>query len=392
MVKRTKKQMIDMDSLFSGATQVHQLSQAEEQIQQLQKEIEELREQDVVPEAQLAQLRNQLQSQSGIKKIELSQIRPNPAQPRQTFLPNSIQAIASSLQREGQLQPVILIELKPDEEYLLFDGERRWRGANLLEWETLEAVIIHKPQQEDILHRQALLTSLHREDLNPLDKAEAIIKEIGQITKIAGEEIPRLLSTACRRLTKQGKLTQLSQAITGSDQLQQEILTNLELSKTEQAIVTELLILQLNPASVDANIFPMLNLADDLKAAIRKQGLKSSQAIALGQLSSKNLKISEKKALEIRSLATTKVMDEQLSVIQTRKLVKEIKEAHRTDSTPKVSNGSVTTVAKGMKKLSPEFLAEIKTVQLETLQQLMKQKLKEIDEILEQRKDNSSEV
>ena len=389
MAKGTKKPMIDMDSLFSGATQVHQLSQAEEQIQQLQKEIEELREQDVVPEAQLERLRNQLQSQSGIKKVELSKMRPNPAQPRQTFLPDSIQAIASSLKREGQLQPVILIELKPESEYLLLDGERRWRGANLIEWETLEAVIIQKPEQADSLHRQALLTSLHREDLNPLDKAEAIIKEIGQITKIGGEQIPRLLSTACRRLTKQGKLTQLSQAITGSDQLQQEILTNLELSETEQAIVAELLILQLNPASVDANIFPMLNLADDLKSAIRKQGLKGFQAIALGQLSAKNLNKSEKKALEIRSLAITKVIEEQLSVIQTRKLVKEIKEAHRSNSTPKVNNGSVTIVAKGMKKLSPEFLAEIKTSQLETLQQLMKQKLEEIGQILEQRQDNT---
>ena len=389
MAKGTKKPMIDMDSLFSGATQVHQLSQAEEQIQQLQKEIEELREQDVVPEAQLERLRNQLQSQSGIKKVELSKMRPNPAQPRQTFLPDSIQAIASSLKREGQLQPVILIELKPESEYLLLDGERRWRGANLIEWKTLEAVIIQKPEQADSLHRQALLTSLHREDLNPLDKAEAIIKEIGQITKIGGEQIPRLLSTACRRLTKEGKLTQLSQAITGSDQLQQEILTNLELSETEQAIVAELLILQLNPASVDANIFPMLNLADDLKSAIRKQGLKGFQAIALGQLSAKNLNRSEKKALEIRSLAITKVIEEQLSVIQTRKLVKEIKEAHRSNSTPKVNNGSVTIVAKGMKKLSPEFLAEIKTSQLETLQQLMKQKLEEIGQILEQRQDNT---
>ena len=356
MAKRTKRQMIDMDSLFSGATQVHQLSQAESQIQQLQQEIEKLREQDVVPEAQLETLRKQLKSQSGIKKVNLTKMRPNPAQPRQTFLPDSIQAIASSLKREGQLQPVILIELKSDEEYLLFDGERRWRGAKLLEWETLEAVLIPQPQQKDILHRQALLTSLHREDLNPLDKAEAIIKEIKQITKLAESEIPRLLSTACRRLTKQGKLTQLTQAISGSDQLQQEILTNLELSQAEQAIVSELLILQLNPASVDANIWPMLALASDLKAAIRKQGLKSSQAIALGQLSSKNLNLSEKKALEIRSSVTTKVINGQLSVLQTRKLVKEIKEAHRTDSTLKVSNGSVSTVTKGMKKLSPEFL------------------------------------
>ena len=189
MAKRTKRQMIDMDSLFSGATQVHQLSQAESQIQQLQQEIEKLREQDVVPEAQLETLRKQLKSQSGIKKVNLTKMRPNPAQPRQTFLPDSIQAIASSLKREGQLQPVILIELKSGEEYLLFDGERRWRGAKLLEWETLEAVLIPQPQQKDILHRQALLTSLHREDLNPLDKAEAIIKEIKQITKLAGQNV-----------------------------------------------------------------------------------------------------------------------------------------------------------------------------------------------------------
>ncbi|MGK7918059.1 MAG: hypothetical protein AB4038_21400, partial [Prochloraceae cyanobacterium] len=86
-----KKQLVNMDSFFSGAEQIHQLSQAEEEIRRLRTEIEELRAAGSVPETQLSNLRAHLKSHSGIVSIPLNQIQPNPAQPRQTFLPESIE-------------------------------------------------------------------------------------------------------------------------------------------------------------------------------------------------------------------------------------------------------------------------------------------------------------
>jgi len=289
--------------------------------------------------------------------------------------------MAYSLLRDGQLQPVILLE--QGEQYLLFDGERRWRGARELGWEALKAVIIPKPEA---LHRQALLTTLHREDLNPLDKAEAIVLEIANTTQLKSEEIVRILSAVIRRLTKQGKLTELSGVVTASQASQEELIGTLNLSESEQAIISELLVLQLNPASIDANIFPMLTLLPDLKTAILKQGLKGSQALVLQQLSAKNLEVKPKKADSLRQQATTKVIQEKLSVTQTRTLVREILRTHKTSSREASSpTKSVSTVTKGVEKLSLELLATLETPKLEDLQQLLEKKLEDIGAVLKQR-------
>jgi ParB family chromosome partitioning protein len=377
-----RKEIVDMDSFFSGAEQIHNLEKAEAEIVRLKEEIEQLRELSSTDlETPIETLRQQLKSQSGVLEISIAQICPNSSQPRQTFLEESVQSMAHSLLRDGQLQPVIL--LSSGEQYLIFDGERRWRGARELGWETLKSVIIPKPEA---LHRQALLTSLHREDLNPLDKAEAIVLEIANTTQLKSEEIVRILSAVIRRLTKQGKLTELSGVVTASQASQEELIGTLNLSESEQAIISQLLALQLNPASIDANIFPMLTLLSDLKTAIREQGLKGSQAMVLQQLSAKNLEVKPKKADSLRQQATTKVIQEKLSVTQTRALVREILRAHKTSSREAgAPTKSVSTVTKGVEKLSLELLAALETSKLEDLQQLLEKKLEDIGEVLKQR-------
>nr|WP_242045769.1 MULTISPECIES: ParB/RepB/Spo0J family partition protein [unclassified Calothrix] len=209
-------------------------------------------------------MRKQLESHSGILSIPLEQIEPNPEQPRQTFLPESIESMSRSLSRDGQLQPIILIQR--GNHLLIFDGERRWRSAKILGWPTIQAVIIPEPVT---LHRKALLTSLHREDLNPLDKAEAIVREISTITGLDAQDIPRLLSTVIRRLNAQKRIKPVLELVTADIKEQEQELEILDISESEKAVLRVLLDLQLNPASIDANIFPMLSLAEDLKIARR---------------------------------------------------------------------------------------------------------------------------
>ena len=108
------------------------LSEAESEIQELKAEIEELRKSGSTElESQLTALREQLESASGILSISLDQIQPNPEQPRQTFLPESIESMSRSLASDGQLQPIILIQRG---DLVIFDGERRWRSAKNLGW------------------------------------------------------------------------------------------------------------------------------------------------------------------------------------------------------------------------------------------------------------------
>ena len=371
----------DITDYFSSAKQSQQLSAAEEEIQRLKAEIEQLRNSgETELEAQLAQLRNQLQSQSGILSIPLDQIQPNLEQPRQTFLAESIESMSRSLEKDGQLQPIILMQR---ENLVLFDGERRWRSAKALGWQTLTAVVIPEP---DALHRKALLTSLHREDLNPLDKAEAIVREIETNTGLTGSDIPRILSTAVRRLGAEKRMNAVVELITATVEEQQQGLSALALDEKERAVFGVLLDLQLNPASVDANIFPMLSLADDLKSAIREQGLKGVHAIALSKLSVKNLGVSEEKAKEIRVKTTQQVISEKLSASQTRKLVGEvIAEEALPNSTSTAKTKPVSVETSRLQKLSIESLQAADPEQLVEFQEVLRQKLAEIEAVLQQK-------
>ncbi len=370
----------NLTNYFSGAKQSQQLSEAEEEIQQLRAEIEELRDKNSGElERQLEELRTQLQSQIGILSIPIEQIEPNIEQPRQTFLPESLESMSRSLTSDGQLQPVILIQR--ENHLLIFDGERRWRSAKALGWQTLSAVIIPEPTG---LHRKALLTSLHREDLNPLDKAEAIARELSTITGLELQDIPRILSTVVRRLNSQKRITSLVDLITADAKKQEKELESLDLSDSERAILSLLLDLQLNPASIDANIFPMLSLAEDLKLAIRA-GLKGVHAMALQKLSAKNLGLTEQKAQLIREKTTQKVVAEKLSVIATRKLVAEVITSH---SQSEVANTTrkkaVLQVSRRLEQLSLETLKQANPTELIDLQEVLRKKLVEIEQVLKQ--------
>ncbi|MDF1556044.1 MAG: ParB/RepB/Spo0J family partition protein [Deferrisomatales bacterium] len=97
-------------------------------------------------------------------------IRPSPHQPRQEFPDEAIQELADSIREKGLIQPVIL-RRGQDGRYELIAGERRWRAAQRAGLTELPAVL-RDADEEDVLEL-ALIENLQREDLNPLDQAEA---------------------------------------------------------------------------------------------------------------------------------------------------------------------------------------------------------------------------
>ncbi len=97
-------------------------------------------------------------------------IRPSPHQPRQQFPDEAIQELADSIREKGLIQPVIL-RRGQDGRYELIAGERRWRAAQRAGLTELPAVL-RDADEADVLEL-ALIENLQREDLNPLDQAEA---------------------------------------------------------------------------------------------------------------------------------------------------------------------------------------------------------------------------
>ncbi len=113
---------------------------------------------------------------NGFQLIEIKKIQPNPDQPRQTFSQESIEELAASIKEKGVLQPVIVS--KKGEGYILICGERRLRATTLCGLERIPAIIKDLAPQEFL--EWGLIENIQREDLNPLEEAQAYQKLMEQ--------------------------------------------------------------------------------------------------------------------------------------------------------------------------------------------------------------------
>lgn len=103
----------------------------------------------------------------------LSEISPNPSQPRQTFDDTSLAELAASLKTDGLMQPLVV--RKNGTGYSLIAGERRFRAAKLAGLTDVPIVVMDNVDDVRVLEL-ALVENIHREDLNPMELAEAVQK------------------------------------------------------------------------------------------------------------------------------------------------------------------------------------------------------------------------
>lgn len=103
-------------------------------------------------------------------RVAVTEIRPNPDQPRRHFDESALQALADSLRRHGLLQPLV-VRRAPGGGYELIAGERRLRAAQRAGLETVPVLVRDAGPQERL--ELALVENLQREDLTPLEEAEA---------------------------------------------------------------------------------------------------------------------------------------------------------------------------------------------------------------------------
>lgn len=103
------------------------------------------------------------------QELPIDAISPNPHQPRKAFDSNSLHELAASIRQSGVLQPVVVRQY--GDGYQLVVGERRWRAAQLAGLRTIPAVTREVTDAECL--ELALIENLLREDLNPMEEAEA---------------------------------------------------------------------------------------------------------------------------------------------------------------------------------------------------------------------------
>jgi ParB family chromosome partitioning protein len=122
-----------------------------------------------------------------LRELPIELVKPNPNQPRTKIDPEALAGLASSIETNGVVQPLLVRPL-PDGSYELIAGERRWRAAQSAGLEKVPAVV----RDQELAQRLqvALIENMVREDLNPVDEARAcaaLVDELG----LSKEELAR---------------------------------------------------------------------------------------------------------------------------------------------------------------------------------------------------------
>ncbi len=146
----------------------------------------------------------------GLQQLRLSEIRPNPYQPRKEFKLEELSELQASLKASGLLQPITVRPSPAGTGFELIAGERRFRAATALGWTDIPAVV--RTIDDKTLLTLALIENLQRSDLNPLEEAEGykrLVDEFALSHTQVGEVVGKDRSTVANLL----RLLQLPAAV-----------------------------------------------------------------------------------------------------------------------------------------------------------------------------------
>jgi ParB-like partition proteins len=195
---------------------------------------------------------------NGVLDIKITNIEPNNNQPRKYFDDEKLNQLAESVKTHGVVQPIIV--RKEGDIYRIIAGERRWRAARLAGLDTVPAIV--KDVSNKQLMEMALIENIQREDLNPIEEAEAF-----------------------NRLMKEFSMTQ--------EQLSATV------GKSRSAI---------------ANSVRLLALCEDVKKLVETGELSNGHARALLAIENKDIQLK----------LATQIIERNLSVRETESLIKRI--------------------------------------------------------------------
>jgi len=139
-----------------------------------------------------------------VHKILISDITPNPDQPRREFQVEQINELAESIKRHGILQPIIVV--KNGDSYKIVAGERRWRAASVAKLEHVPAIVRSLEELEQV--ELALIENIQRVDLSPLEQALAVLK-LQQEFNLTLDDIAKKLGKAPSTVSNLTRLLQL---------------------------------------------------------------------------------------------------------------------------------------------------------------------------------------
>lgn len=140
--------------------------------------------------------------------VKITQVEPNRKQPRKKFDEDSLQELADSIKQFGMLQPILVQDKK--DHYEVIAGERRWRAAKLAGLKEIPVIIRDYSEQE--IAEISLIENIQREDLNPIEEAQAYKRLLTEF-QLKQDEVAEKVSKSRSAVTNAIRLLKLSEEV-----------------------------------------------------------------------------------------------------------------------------------------------------------------------------------
>jgi ParB family chromosome partitioning protein len=151
---------------------------------------------------------NNEEKEGGVTVVRLTEVEPNPLQPRKYFDTEPLEALAESIAQHGIIQPIVV---RPkDGMYMIVTGERRWRAARMAGLSEVPVIIIEADDKKAA--ELALVENLQRKDLNPVEEAHAYADLIEEYS-YTQEEIAKKVGRSRSSITNSLRLLDLPESI-----------------------------------------------------------------------------------------------------------------------------------------------------------------------------------
>lgn len=140
--------------------------------------------------------------------VKITKVEPNREQPRKNFDEDALQELADSIKQFGLLQPILVQDRK--DYYEIIAGERRWRAAKLAGLKEVPVIIRNYSEQEIV--EISLIENIQREDLNPIEEAQAYKRLLTEF-HLKQDEVAERVSKSRAAVTNSIRLLKLSEEV-----------------------------------------------------------------------------------------------------------------------------------------------------------------------------------
>lgn len=140
--------------------------------------------------------------------VKITMVEPNREQPRKNFDEDALQELADSIKQFGLLQPILVQDRK--DHYEIIAGERRWRASKLAGLKEIPVIIRNYTEQEIV--EIALIENIQREDLNPIEEAQAYKRLLTEFN-LKQDEVAERVSKSRTAVTNSIRLLKLSDKV-----------------------------------------------------------------------------------------------------------------------------------------------------------------------------------